>query len=141
MAFVKDARSLGSDYELFDVLILALLVLASVHFLMNAMTSLVGKEIFRVHGGYLIHGWRLFGLKRESSYRVSDIRLLSADRGFDAPDAKRLISPLWDFGKLGIIKFDYGTRTISMGAAVDEEMGGRIADWLIRRLPRSATEY
>ena len=54
--------------------------------------------------------------------------------------SRKLVSPLTDFGKAGVVKFDYRGDTIGLGAGLDEAHGQQVVEWIARRAPRSVTE-
>jgi len=100
--------------------------------------QLVGRETIRVEAGRLIHSCRAPLWNRELAYNVSEIRGLSGDRGPSVFENFHIPSPLITFGRMGAVKFHYGSRTIRMAASIDEAEGQQIADWLALRLPASA---
>lgn len=107
----------------------------------GALTSLFAREFVQIGHGRLIHGWRLFGLKRQSAYSVRDIAALTT---LDPPTddkKKNLVSPLSDFGKIGLIKFEIGSKTIHLGPTLNEAEAVAVVEWLARRLPRGASGF
>jgi hypothetical protein len=98
-----------------------------------------GREIIRIDGDRLIHGCRGFGWKRDIAYRLSEIRGLAADRGPAFWERYYAQTPIITFGRMGTIKFHYGSRTIRMGASIYEAEARTIVEWLAQRLPATAT--
>jgi hypothetical protein len=129
------------DRDWISFLMLTFIALATLLFLGEALTSLLGRETIQVSGGKLRHGWRLFGFGRTKEYEVGSIRLLAADRDLTKPDPKKLVSALRDFGKIGSIAFDYGDKTVFMGATLEPGEAQPVVDWLTRRLPKTAPEF
>lgn len=119
---------------------IAALGLAAV--LTNALTSLFAREFVQIGHGQLIHGWRLFSLRRQRSYAVREIAGLTALAESEEHEKrkKQLVSPLSDFGKIGTVKFEVGTKTVHLGPTLNEGEALAVADWLARRLPRGASE-
>jgi len=133
---------LFDDISLFGWLVKAAFGLGLLAMLINALTSLFAREFVQIGHGELVHGWRLLGLRRQKSYRASEIwGLTSLNASEDDPKTKkRLISPLSDFGKTGLIRFEAGTTTVHIGPTLTEPEADEIATWLARRLPRGAAE-
>lgn len=119
-----------------DYLVVTLAAFFVVHLLLNVATSLLAREHLRVEGGELIHGWTVFGLQRETRYRMSEITRLSTDPAGFAEETKQLLSPLSDFGKKGVVKFFYRDKMRGIGAALDEAHGEQVMAWIVRRIPR-----
>lgn len=81
--------------------------------------TLAGVEVIRVENGILEVGRQIFGLKRSKKYHINEIRHLSIipfDQGASGLAAQRNFYGL----KGGIIKFDYGMKTLSFGGGIDE---------------------
>lgn len=106
------------------------------HLLLNVLTSLIAREVLRVDGRDLVHGWTMLGLKRETRYRLEEILGLESNAATLAEEAKELISPFRDFGKKGVVKFDYRGNACGIGAALDEAHGQQVVNWIARRIPR-----
>jgi hypothetical protein len=102
-----------------------------------------GSETLRVVGSDLEISHKVFNFEKSKLYRGTDIRHLS---GSAAPDFFRGVRISNPFIRLtqrydsGSVKFTYGARTIYAAGGLDEAEGRLIADWLSKRLPRSATE-
>lgn len=122
------------DWE--NYFVAALAAFFVIHLLLNIATSLLAREVLRVEGGDLIHGWTVLGLRRETRYRMAEISGLSTDPAGFAEEAKQLLSPLSDFGKKGVVKFDYHGKMRGIGAALDEAHGEQVVAWIVRRTPR-----
>ncbi|MFM5931536.1 MAG: hypothetical protein ACKOPQ_11545 [Novosphingobium sp.] len=134
---VQHARLVGEGANFFEYIFLAIIVAGALHFVLRTLTSLVAREVLRIEAGTLIHGWEIFGIKREKRYPLRDIYGLSADRDLSLPEAKQLFSPIKDFGKIGAVNFDYKGDTIALGAAIDDAHAQGLVDWIARRSPRS----
>lgn len=119
-----------------DYGLIALIGLVLMHLLLNVLTSLLAREVLRIESGDLVHGWSLLGLRRESRYRLSEIERLETDPSGLAQEAKELLSPFKDFGKKGVVKFDYRGKIRGIGAALDEDHGQQVVNWIARRIPR-----
>ena len=123
-------------FDWFDYALIALVGLVLLHLLFNVLTSMLAREVLRIEGRDLVHGWTLLGLKRESRYRTDEISGLETDPAGAAQEVKELLSPLKDFGKKGVVKFDYRGKTFGIGAALDDDHGQQVVAWIARRLPR-----
>lgn len=134
----RSLRLLGHDHKRGweDYLVVGLSGFVVVHLLINIATSLLAREVLRVEGSELIHGWTILGLRRETRYRLTEISGLSIDPAGSAEEAKQLLSPLSDFGKKGVVKFDYRGKMRGIGAALDEAHGEQVMAWIVRRIPR-----
>jgi hypothetical protein len=98
-----------------------------------------GAEILRTVGHDLEVGYRILGFTRRRLFRGSEIRGLSS---WDQPAYGRynqMQLPFFGSNKTGSVKFNYGARTIHLGAGLDEAEGRLIVDRLRKRLPSSAT--
>jgi len=81
-------------------------------------------------------------LSRTWRYRGGTIRNLQADAPQDlwGNGMRTWQVPFWLRPKTGVVRFDYGARTVYLGASLDEPEGREIVAWLAKRLPRTATE-
>jgi hypothetical protein len=122
--------------EFTDYATLGLIGFVLVHLLLNVLTSLIAREVLRVEGQDLVHGWTMLGLKRETRYRLDKISGLESNSATIAEEAKELLSPFRDFGKKGVVKFDYRGEARGIGAALDEAHGQQVVNWIARRIPR-----
>ncbi len=104
----------------------------------SILWQLLGREVVRVANGQLIHGCHMPLWQRDRGYPVHAISRLSTDRGMSSFERMQFQTPLFTFGRVGVVKFDYGARTVRMGAAIDEAEGSQIVDWLAKRLPASS---
>lgn len=129
-----------SEDSLFGWIMRGVYSLALLALIASAITSLFASETIQVGHGKLVHGWRMFGFKRERVYQLRDIFGLTSlfDSEEDAKKRKTLISPITDLGKRGLVRFEVGTRTVYIGPTLTEEEADIVRDWLMRRLPRSA---
>lgn len=137
---IQHARDFASNPGLFEWAWGIVLLIVLLHVLLNILTSLLAREVVQVKDRELIHGWRLLGLKRERRYPLAAIRSLSAERETKLPDEEQLLSPLKDFGKVGVVNFDCGAQTIGIGAALDQDHGRQVVIWIARRAPRHVTD-
>ena len=133
-------RSFGHEPGPYDYIVYAGLVCGALYLLLNIITSLLAREVIQIGHGELVHGWRMLGLKREKRYLLRDIHALSIRPDEDTANLDKLVSPLTDFGKAGVVKFDYRGDTIGLGAGLDEAHGQQVVEWIARRAPRSVTE-
>ncbi len=112
----------------------------AIYLVINVIASLLTREVIQIGHGELIHGWRLIGLRREKRYQLSKIRQLSAGLEEDSAKLDKLVSPLSDFGKAGVVNFYYRGTKIGLGAGLDEAHGQQVVEWIARRAPRSVLE-
>ena len=124
----------------FEYLVFAGLAGGAIYLVFNIIASLLTHEVIQIGHGELVHGWRMLGLKREKRYLLRDIHALSIRPDEDTANLDKLVSPLTDFGKAGVVKFDYRGDTIGLGAGLDEAHGQQVVEWIARRAPRSVTE-
>jgi hypothetical protein len=92
--------------------------------------------VIQIRGGELVHGWRLLGLKREKRYPLSEMFDLTISSTEDSASLDKLVSPLKDFGKAGVVSFDFRGDPVGLGAGLDEAHGQQVIDWIARRAPR-----
>lgn len=139
-AFAKVQHSLhfGRDWDLFDMALVLFVIVTGMLLLVELVTSLFAREVLRIEGLDLVHGWHLLGLRREARYPVHEIRNLARDDYDIAAVRKRLISPLKDFGKVGAVRFDSARGTVHVGLEMDEAHAEGLLRWLAARLPVSA---
>lgn len=108
-------------------------------FAASMLISQVGGERIRVVNGDLEvrRGWRRLG--RTWRYRGTAIRnLVGWDGSFDWFGGFRAPMPFFMRPRTGAVKFDYGADSVYLGEGIDAPEGRQVADWLVRRLPRSA---
>lgn len=110
---------------------------------LSLITSLLAEEFVQISGGRISHGWRLLGLKRQKSYPVNEVSWLTwlEEPEKDSDRSKDIISPIFDFAKVGMIKFDVGSKSHLLGATLDVESARKVYHWMARRLPKSASEF
>jgi hypothetical protein len=90
--------------------------------------SAVGLEIIKVENGILEIGKQIFNFKNSKKYQISDVRYLSINPISD--------NDIWGMGsqrnlfglKGGVLKFDYGLKTLKFGGGIDEAEGRLIID-------------
>lgn len=130
------------DHEpgLFEYALFAALIGGAVYLTLNILTSLLAREVIQISGGVLIHGWRLFGLKREKRYQLSEVSGLGINTEESAASLDKLVSPFSDFGKAGIVSFYHRGTRVGLGAAINDSHGQRVIEWIARRAPRNVTE-
>ena len=122
--------------EFLDYATIGFIGLMLLHLLLNVLTSMIAREVLRVDGRDLVHGWTMLGLKRETRYRLDEISGLESNAATPAEEAKELLSPFRDFGRKGVVKFDYRGNVRGIGAALDEAHGQQVVNWINRRIPR-----
>lgn len=121
----------------FEYFAYSVMVAGAIYLIFNIAASLLTREVIQISHGELVHGWRLVGMKREKRYRLSEITQLALGEADSADSLNKLVSPLKDFGKAGVVQFDYRGDTIGLGAGLDEAQGQQVVDWIARRAPRS----
>lgn len=85
--------------------------------------SIAGQEIIKVENGVIELGRRIFNLTKSKKYHIHDIRYLTIN---PAPDYD-----IWGMGyqrsmfwlKGGVLKFDYGLKTLKFAGGIDEAEG------------------
>jgi hypothetical protein len=120
----------------FEYTAFAALIGGAIYLVLNILTSLLAREVIQIRGGELVHGWRLLGLKREKRYPLSEMFDLTISRTEDSASLEKLVSPLKDFGKAGVVSFDFRGDPVGLGAGLDEAHGQQVIDWIARRAPR-----
>lgn len=123
----------------FEYVILAGLACFALYLTLNILTSLLAREVVEIRHGELIHGWRLLGLRREKRYQLKDVFQLRANDEPGDDTGEKLISPLKDFGKAGVVTFEYHGARVGLGAVLDAAHGEQVAAWIIRRAPHHVT--
>lgn len=113
----------------------------AIYLVINIIASMLTREVIQIGHGELVHGWRLLGLRREKRYKLSEIHQLSAGLDEDSAKLDKLVSPLSDFGKAGVVNFFYHGTKVGLGAGLDEAHGEQVVEWIARRAPRSVREY
>lgn len=137
---VKSHAAFDDEPGPFQYLIFATLIGVALYLLLSILTSLVAREVIQIGHGEMVHGWRLLGLKRERRYLLREIHRLTVGREEAKGSLESLVSPLKDFGKAGVVNFDYRGKTIGLGAGLDAVDGQRVVNWIVRRTPRSVSE-
>lgn len=132
--------ALFTAFELFLVVWLCGWALGWLYAASTIAWQLFGKETIRVEAGQLIHACHAPLWNRELVYNVAEIRGLSSDRGPSIFEGRHLQTPFLTYGRIGVIKFHYGAKTIHMAASLDEAEGRQLVDWLAARLPLSARQ-
>ena len=125
----------------FEYMVFAGLAGGAIYLVLNIIASLLTREVIQISHGELVHGWRMLGLRREKPYKLSEIRQLSVGLGEVSANLDKLVSPLSDFGKAGVVNFYYRGTKIGLGAGLDEAHGLQVVEWIARRAPRSVLEY
>lgn len=120
----------------FEYTAFAGLIGGALYLVLIILTSLLTRETIQIRNGELVHGWRLFGLKREKRYRLAEVFDLGISNDEQAASLEKLVSPLKDFGKAGVVSFDFRGETVGMGAGLDEAHGQQVIEWIARRAPR-----
>jgi len=141
VGWVVAARELTQHFDLFIAGWLGAWTVGGAFAIGLLTGQLFGAEIVRVVGRDLEVRIGAGPLKRVWRYRGDAIENLTSW----APDVSmfgwgRYQRPFWMRPRTGAVKFDYGADSIFLGTGIDEPEGRAVADWLARRLPRSATE-
>lgn len=92
--------------------------------------SVAGQETIRVDNGILEIGRHIFNLKWTKKYEIAELRHLTINQTAD--------NDIWGMGyqrnllglKGGILKFDYGLKTLKFGGGIDEAEGRLIIETL-----------
>ena len=90
--------------------------------------SVAGREIIRVENGIIEIGRQIFDFKRSKMYHINEIKHFSINPTFD--------NDIWGLGyqrnlfglKGGVLKFDYGMKTLKFGGGIDEAEGRLLID-------------
>lgn len=130
--------ALFTEFQLFLLVWLCGWALGWLYAASTIAWQLFGEETIRVEAGKLIHSCRAPLWNRELAYDVAQIRGLSPDRGPSFFEGAQFPTPLLTYGRIGVIKFHYGAKTIHMASSLDEAEGRQLVDWLAARLPLSA---
>ena len=91
-----------------------------------------GHERLVVGGGRFVHSYELFGLSRTREYDVQAIRNLRVGASLLAGSLFGPSMRTYGFGS-GTIMFDYGAKTASVGAGLDEAEGRMIVQRIRER--------
>lgn len=135
-ALVKMHAVFEHEPAAFEYMVFIAIIAAALYLVFSIVTSLLAREVIQIRHGDLVHGWRLLGLKREKAYRLGDITHLRVGRLDSEAGLDKLVSPLKDFGKAGVVAFEHSTGTVWLGAALDQAHGQQVVDWIARRAPR-----
>lgn len=92
--------------------------------------SIAGQEIIKVENGVIEIGRQIFSLKRSKKYHINEVRQLSINPTFD--------NDVWGMGyqrnlfglKSGVLKFDYGLKTLKFAGGIDEAEGRLLIETL-----------
>ncbi|HLO67816.1 MAG TPA: hypothetical protein VK188_12400 [Holophaga sp.] len=111
--------------------------LGGAYALLTVAWQLVGRETLGVESGHLVHRVRVLFISRTREYRGDQVRRL---RALDAEPASSRFAlappPLWGPGT-GLVAFDHGSRSVRVGAALDEAEAPRVVELLRSRLPQA----
>lgn len=96
--------------------------------------SIAGQEIIKVESGVIELGRQIFSLTKSKKYHINEVRYLTIN---PTPDYD-----IWGMGsqrnlfglKGGVLKFDYGLKTLKFGGGIDEAEG-RLLVQLLRANP------
>lgn len=94
-----------------------------------------GSETIRVVGGDLEVAHHMLGFSRRWLYEGSRVRNLRLAEQPSWPVRSQLQIPFLNFARGGVVKFDYGPRTIGALQSLDEAEGRAIIERLRQRLP------
>ena len=126
-------------FENFDAFLLFWLCAWALGWLCVASTiawMIWGSEVLAVVGRDLEVSTQIGPWSRRKVYRGSEIRDLRA--GEASPfQAFRFDSPLLG-GRFGMIRYDYGARTIRVGASLEEAEAKMVVERLMAKLPATA---
>lgn len=103
----------------------------------TVLWQLAGREILTVNSSALIYRVEVFGIGISRSYGASDIRNLRATAYPASTNWTRrnMFPPLFG-AEHGTLAFDYGARTIRVGASLDEAEARLLVSSLAPHLPR-----
>jgi hypothetical protein len=103
----------------------------------TVLWQLAGREILIVNSSALTHRVEVFGVGINRSYGASDIKNLRATEYSASPtfNQRAMFPPLFGSGH-GPVAFDYGARTIRIGASLEEAEAKSLVSSLVRHLPR-----
>jgi hypothetical protein len=91
-----------------------------------------GHERLVVGSGRFVHSYELFGLSRPREYDVQAIKNLRTGLSILAGSPYGASMRTYGFGS-GVICFDYGAKTVNMGAGLDEAEGRMIVQRIRER--------
>lgn len=86
--------------------------------------SIAGQEIIKIENGVIEIGKQIFSLKRSKKYHINEVRHLSINPTSD--------NDMWGMGYQrnlfglrggGVLKFDYGLKTLKFAGGIDEAEG------------------
>ena len=90
--------------------------------------SIAGQEIIKIEDGVIEIGQQVFSLTKSKKYHISDVRHLSINPTYDN-DVWGYQRNLFGF-KGGVLKFDYGLKTLKFAGGIDEAEGRLIIETL-----------
>lgn len=84
-----------------------------------------GKEVIQIDNNVLSIHHNIFGIGSKKEYAVNEVKNIRIDASFDYTKTQWTRTRGYQYHGItgGIIKFDYGFKTISMGAAIEEAEG------------------
>ena len=97
--------------------------------------QLTGVEILRVRHGALEHRWRLIGFERGKRYELSHIGTVAPSSAPSPFGRMPVTMPPFVPLRQGVVRFDYGARTIYAASGLSEAEGEMIVDRLRTMLP------
>lgn len=103
--------------------------------------QLAGREILSVNPSTLLHRVEAFGLGWSRQYKTTEVKNLRATEYASNPFTNQAawFPPLTGSG-FGPVAFDYGARTLRLGAALEEAEAKLLVEKLATSLPRRLNE-
>ncbi len=103
--------------------------------------QLAGREVISVSAATLMHRVEAFGLGWSRAYKASEVKALRATEYASNPFTSQAawFPPVTGSG-FGPVAFDYGARTLRLGAALEEAEAKLLVEKLAARLPRRLGE-
>ena len=103
--------------------------------------QLAGREVISVNTATLLHRVEAFGLGWSRSYKATEVKNLRATEYASNPFTNQAawLPPLTGSG-FGPVAFDYGARTLRLGAALEEAEAKLLVQRLTTSLPRRLGE-
>ncbi|MBW0002346.1 MAG: hypothetical protein JO216_02560 [Hyphomicrobiales bacterium] len=140
---IMAAKQLTSTFQLFVAFWLVAWAVAWLWAGASLAWQFSGREILRVVGSDLEVIYTVLGFSKRMLFRGADIRDFTVNSN-PYPDQYRGINrgiglPFGAGNKTGCLKFNYGSRTVYLGAGHDEAEGQMILGLLRKYLPTTAT--
>jgi hypothetical protein len=109
--------------------------------LVAVVWQLAGREVISVSAATLLHRIEALGIGWSRAYKASEVKNLRATEYLSTSFTNQAVwfPPLMGPG-FGPVAFDYGARTLRLGASLEEAEGKLLAERLATRLPRRLRE-